>query len=293
MLIAVKNIRRSVAPAAIVLLCLGACTSGFLYNRFDTFSYWYLSNLVTLDETQSDALRGSMRDFFAWHRESELPRYAEFAEMLANDSEQPLTRDRIDDARRDLERYWRDVVQRAAPEGARWLASLTPRQRDELFASLAEKDDETREKFCDSDPEKVRKRRERSFISSVESWTGRLDDAQRALIRDGVGRFADSSCVWAENRILFRQTFRQLIDDAAGQPGFESRVTAFLSRPEEGWDPGYRRQFDANRDTAIELLAELDLTLTTAQREKRAKKLRELARDLRSIHNAQAVKKAS
>lgn len=276
-----------------LVLFASACTSGFLYNRLDSFSYWYLSNLVALDDTQSDALRSSMRDFFAWHRESELPRYADFAELLAADSEQTLTRERIDEARRDLERYWRDVVQRAAPDGARWLASLTPRQRDELFASLAEKDDETREKFCDRDPAKVRKRRERSFISSVESWTGRLDDSQRALIRDGVGRFADSSCVWAENRILFRQTFRNLVDDEAGGPAFESRVAAFLSRPEEGWDPEYRRQFDANRDTAIGLLAELDRTLTAKQREKRARKLRELARDLRAIHNAQAVRKSS
>lgn len=280
--------RRHVRLVTVGLLLLvgSACTSGFVYNRLETLSYWYFANLVTLDDTQAQSLRSSLGRFFAWHRESELPRYADFAESIAKEGLAPVPRARIDAIADEMERLWRDVARKAAPDAARWLTGLTPQQRTELFASLGEKDDDLREEYCEADPTKTRKRRERSFISSVESWTGKLDTAQRDLVRRGLAGLPASACGWAESRIAARAAFRTLLERNLGTPQFAAQLETFMTRPEQNWTPEYRQQFARSRATVITALADLDQTLTKEQRAKRAEKLGELAADLRKIHAA-------
>lgn len=278
--------RRHVRLVAVglLLVLVSACSSGFIYNRLETLSYWYFANLVTLDDTQAQALRSSLGRFFAWHRESELPRYADFAAALAAEARGPVSRPRIDALAVELESLWRDIARKAAPDAARWISALTPRQREELFQSLGKKDDDLREEYCEADPAKTRKRREKSFISSVESWTGRLDTAQRDLVRRGLADLPASACGWAESRIASRAALRALVNRGAGTPQFATQIESYLARPEQNWTPEYRQQFARSRSTVITVLADLDQVLTAEQRAKRSEKFGELAADLRKMH---------
>jgi hypothetical protein len=271
------------AAALATVLLLAGCGAQFVYNRLDTVLYLYVSSQVSLEEPQSRALKDALGEFLDWHRRAELPRYAQFAEQLAAQAARPLGRARIDAARLGIEALWRDAIARGAPDAARWLAQLDTAQRDELFASLGEDDAELREEFCEGDQAKRQRRRERSFVDTAEDWVGRLDDAQRALVRERFAALEPTGCGWVEQRIAVRADLRRLVDDGAARPAYAADVTRLLLRPEDRWDSGYRARFDANRERVVDLLAELDASLDARQRQRLVAKLSGFAADFREL----------
>jgi hypothetical protein len=285
---------RSLLPLCVVLSLAAACTTGFVYNRLETITYWYFRNQVSLDDGQATALRESLREFYAWHRVTELPRYAEFLDTLASESAAgPLSRAQVDEARVEIESLWRALIAGATPYAARTLASLTPAQRDELFESFAEDDEDLREEYCLEEPAKQRRRREKSFVKNIESWTGRLSAEQRELVDAGVARLAPDSCDWVDSVVASRAAFRALIDSYSNEPDFDERLARFLSNPEDHWTEAYRREFEANRDVIVETLVSVDVTLTGKQRSRASTRLEELAGDLRRLSGAAPVTQVS
>ncbi|MGH8310305.1 MAG: DUF6279 family lipoprotein, partial [Steroidobacteraceae bacterium] len=161
---------------------------------------------------------------------------------------------RIDVARVEVEGLWRDVVRRASPQAARRLADLSDAQIDELLRNLAQDDEELREKYCDPDAATLARRRERTIVSAIEDWTGRLSRDQRALLAERTPEAA-----------------------------FGETLARFLLSPEERWTETYRRRFLANRERVVTLLAEIDAALSPKQRARLAARFHDLARDLRGL----------
>lgn len=276
------------------VLLLGACSSGFVYNRLDSVGYWYLRSQVTLDEHQLQSLREALREFLAWHRTHELPKYVAFLEALVADGQQgPYSRERIERGAREAEVLLRELAQRAGPDAAAWLASLTPEQLDQWFRNQGDDDAKTRRDYCEAGPEKIARRREREFVKSVESWTGPLDDAQLGIAREGLSRLAPDACAWVEDRIASRQRLRELIEQHSRDADFASRVTEFLARPETHWSPQYRKAFIESREIVIDTLAALEATLTAEQRARRETRFSELAGKLRKLAVSGDVTKPS
>jgi len=272
-----------IALVVLLALVVSACGTRLLYERIDTLLYFHLSSQVTLDDGQARALRASLRDLHAWHRSAALPAYAEFLEALAEDMAQPIGADGIAAARIGLESLWRDTVAGLAPAAARWLAGLGPAQRDEFFASLAERDVELRREYCDIGDAERRRNRERSVVSALGDWVGRLDSEQRTRVRKQLQAIDANGCDWIASRERFRARLRQLVDTHAADPRYEARLTRLLTHPEDDWDPAYRARYAANSDVVVAMLAELDRTLSARQRARLGEKLRSYARDFREL----------
>ncbi len=289
-----KQPSRPVLTGLLVAVALvTGCSAQFLYNRLDSLVYLYVKTQVSLEDLQAAELRGSLRSFLEWHRSSELPRYADFAQSLARDAARPLGRARIDQARLEIERLWRDAVERGGPEAARFLAGLRPSQRAELFASLGKDDDELREEYCETPAAKRLERQQRGFTRAAERWVGPLTAAQKQLVTARLAALAPTSCGWAENRIRVRSALHELVERSSADTDYVQAVTRLLSRPEEYWDPAYRAAFDANRDAIIDLLAELDARLTERQRARLAEQLTGYARDFRLLATSAATATAA
>lgn len=277
-----------------MVLLLGACTSGFVYNRLDSVGYWYLRSQVTLDEHQLQSLRQALREFLEWHRANELPKYVAFLEKLAADGQQgQYSRERIETAAREAEALLRELARRAGPEAAAWMASLTPAQLDQWFENQGDDDAKIRRDYCEAEPAKIARRREREFVKNVESWTGRLDGAQIDIVRTGLARLAPDACAWVEDRVASRQRLRELIGQHSRDANFASRVTGFLARPESHWSPQYRKAFVESREIVIDTLAMLEATLTDEQRTRRETRFTELAAKLRKLAVSGEVTKPS
>lgn len=279
--------RWATRPVVLLVVCvcwlLTACGTRFVYNRLDWLSSYYVASQVTLDDAQSRALRANVDDFFAWHRRSELPRYARFLDRMANDAMRPVSLEQLEEGQREVEAFMDESAAHFAPGAARWLNGLRPAQIDELFANLAEKDRKARAEKCDSTPAERRKQRTRQFIDNVEDWTGRLERAQRELIRDGYAALRTDECDELSARARSRLEFRALVDRYRARPEFAERIADFLVHPENRRDAAYRDDYEADRERFLRLLADINHSLTPEQRRNTIARLRVYAQEMRGL----------
>jgi hypothetical protein len=267
----------------LLLATLAACGTQFVYNRLDWLTHYYLSSQVSLDGPQSSELRANLREFFVWHRRTELPRYAQFLERFAAAAAQPLTREQLARGSGEVESFVRASVTHGAPDAAKWLNGLRPQQIDELFASLEKKEQESREEHCGMEPAKRREKSVRHFIDNVEDWTGRLRRSQRELIAARLARTSGDPCLDVSAQERSRIEFRALVDRHRGQPDFAERIATFMTRPEDRWEPAYREDYEANRAIILDLMTDLDHTMSAEQRRRSVSRLRDFARNLRAL----------
>ena len=268
---------------ACVLGSLAACGTQFVYNRLGWLAHYYLSNQVSLDGPQSIELRANLREFFVWHRRTELPRYAGFLERFAAAASQPLTREQMASGTGEIEDFVRTSVAHGAPDAARWLNALREPQIDELFASFEKKEAESREEHCGTSPAKRREKSVARFIDNVEEWTGRLRRAQRELIATRLGETTGDPCLDVSAQERSRIEFRTLVEAHRGQPDFADQIAKFMTRPEDRWDPAYARANAANREVILGLVIDLDRTMSVEQRRRSVTRLKDYARELRKL----------
>jgi len=279
----VVRIGRWLVVCALVLSTLTACGSGFVYNRLDWISRYYVSSQVSLDDAQSRALESNVDAFFAWHRHSELPRYAGFLDRMANDAVRPVSLQQLEAGQREVQSFMRDAYAHGAPAAARWLNGLRPAQVEELFASLAEKDRKGLAEKCRGTPAERRAKGAAELIDNVEEWTGRLDRAQRDMITTRYATLETDECEELTVRAQSRQDFHALVTRYRARPEFAERIADFLVHPENRRDAAYRAHYETDRARFLALLADINHSLTPEQRQRTVERLHSFAREMRGL----------
>jgi hypothetical protein len=271
------------ALACALLLLLSGCGATLLYPRLDTLAEFYFQDLVSLDDAQSEQLSRTLSRNLEWHRSSELEKYAAFLNSLAGSLGQGIDGDEWLRATRRTEEYWRDIFEQAAPGYIAVAVTLTDAQVDELLANLAKKDEKTWQEFARRTPEERRDRRERSTRKALERFTGPLTPAQRALVKDYAANSRSIMVEWRENRRVWREELGSALADRRSGAPFADRMTQIIARPDDLWTPEYRAAIEASRGALVGLLADLDATLTDAQRDRARNELLALASEIQGL----------
>ena len=265
----------------LVALALAGCSNKFFYDRLDRVVGWYLGGLVSLDADQRSSLDRWLDVSLDWHRESQLERYAAFLRDLESELAQPLSYEQYDQARLAVETFWRDLVAGTVPRSTELLASLSPGQVEELIASLENEDSEEAEELAASGVAERAERRVKRMQRGVERWTGRLDPAQRQIVAAAAADLQPLD----EVRLEYRAQWRAQLRAALMAPGdlATAEIEQLLAEPEKTWTEAYREGIAQNRRRVLEMLAELDATLSPVQRDRMRTRLGELADDLEAL----------
>jgi hypothetical protein len=245
---------------------LAGCGLGIVYPRLDAVVGFYLQGLVSLDRAQAEQLERTLAGNLEWHRRSELSRYAVFLRDMAASIEAGAGRNDWIEAGRRTEHYFRDIFEQAAPGYAALAATLTDAQVAELLASLERADEETWRRFARRSPAEADGRREKQLIRTLERFTGPLDAAQRASVRDHVRDSPSFMPEWRENRRLWRKALAETLARRDSGAEFESRMFVLIARPDELWTPQYRAAIERRFESLAELMGTIDATLTARQR---------------------------
>ena len=276
-------------PGWALLLCLAlaglaGCGTAFVYDRLDTLAGFYFKGLVSLDEDQEMLLARTLKRNLQWHREAELPRYDEFLQELAAQIRSGLTQESVVAAAKQAEDSWRRIVEQAAPGYTALARTLTDRQVDELLANLADDDEEAWDDYAKRTPEARRSRSTRSLQKNAQRLVGTLLPSQRELLAAYVEHASPLMPEWRENQRVWRDALRDtLARRNGGGPEFDRDMRTLIAEPEALWTAPYRRAVEHRRTGFIELLLQLDATLTVQQRDTASKRLTSFAKEMRSL----------
>jgi len=277
-----RTLARWVAVAALAL-GLAGCGLGLVYPRLDSVVGFYVEGLVTLDKAQSVALKRTLASNLEWHRQSELERYSAFLRDMADTVAGGAGRDEWLGASRRTEQYWREIFAQAAPGYTALASTFTDAQVAELLDNLEREDEEAWADFERRKPEQRQARREKSVRRALERFTGPLTAGQQKLIRENAARSQPFMAEWRDNRRVWRAALADALAQRGAGADFESRMFVLIARPDELWTPAYRAALERRRESLIDLVVELDATLTPQQRAAARRELLALADEVQAL----------
>jgi hypothetical protein len=162
------------------------------YEQGPRLVSWWLDGFADFDEPQTQQVQKALRDWFTWHRQTQLPEYAgrlaSFRSELAAPEAPPFTPQRactwLDEVQVRTHRAW----QAALPDIARVARSLTTEQLEQVQRGFDRRNREYQEEHVEASEAKRLRERTNAWRKNYEYLYGRLNPAQEALLTEAAAR---------------------------------------------------------------------------------------------------------
>jgi hypothetical protein len=272
---------------ALLLVFLGGCSAVKIgYNNAPSLAYWWLDGYVDFNDAQSAQVRDRLATLQAWHRQNELPAYADLLRQLQRLAPEAVTADQVCAVAAQAQRHVRRLGEQAAEGMARVVPTLQPEQLRHLAQQFDKHNRDWREEWLDGTPQELLARRLKKAEERAESFYGRLDDSQRAILRQSLATSAfDARAAWRE-RLRRQQDMLQVLQEHRNgeRPAHvQAELLALLQRQLESPDATYRARFERMLQDGCRTMATLHNSTSAAQRRHLQDKLKGYEADLRTL----------
>ena len=269
---------------AAAVAVLSACSAVKLsYEKADWLLAQWAERYVDLSSQQERALRAELADLRRWHRDQELPLYARAFEDAALQLEAGMTRAQIEQVLATVRSRARILGAHAGQSVAPLLASLSPSQVREMEARFAADNRRFEKRHLSGDPSELIAQRSAWLASRLEDWFGRLDGTQRAHVDRLVTEFPSLPALrLAERKRRQAALLAAAREGRAGGPA-AARLTALLADLERGRAAPVQAAMLEWERAFVDMLVQLEASLTPAQRARGAQRLRNYAEDFREL----------
>jgi hypothetical protein len=271
-------IGRLLCACAAVLLA-GCSAIEFAYNNADAWVAWKADQFLDLREDQERELDVRIADYFKWHRTQALPAYARLAEEAAARLARAASQEDMVWGYDAIRAQARVGLERAGGALGDFLDRLEPAQIEHFARQMEEENRRYARRYLAGTPAERRARRLDRLQHTLEDWLGELSDAQRERVRE----FNDTAPLNAglRDRERRRQQ-RELLVLLR-----ERRSAGALADWWAHWDRDREVAFAAaslaQRQAFLSMLADVERMLSERQRAHVVARLREYARDFRSL----------
>lgn len=277
-----------IATLLVPLLLLSGCSAVRLtYGQGPLLAYWWMDRYLDFTPEQAPVVRGALADWFAWHRRTQLPEYADWLRELqpiAHDSVTPETVCRISQA---AQRRIEAAYDHAVPAMAPIVRALTPAQIEHLELRYARNNKEAERDFLQPDPQDRAEASLKRTVERAEQVYGSLDESQRQLLAAGLAASPFDPQRWITERRARQQdilrTLRRLVATQADTATVQAALRGFAANAARSPRGDYRAYRDQLEQANCALAARLHNALRPAQRQHAVAKLKGWEEDLRAL----------
>ena len=276
-------------------LCLALSMTGgcsalrFGYNQAADLAYWWLDGFVDFNDAQTLKVRDGLAAWFAWHRSTQLPDYAQLLVRAQTEVLVDSTPARVCEWWANLNARLDSAFERAVPTGAELMLSIGPKQIQHMERRYAKANDEFRDDFLQADPAKRRKASVDRAIERAELLYGKLDEAQREQVARSILQSPFDPELWFSERKRRQQDALQILRrlSAAGARRSTAEAEAALRVYIERWNRSprdeYRRYSEALQTFNCGFAAQLHNATSAAQRHTALQRLKGWESDVRAL----------
>ncbi len=271
----------------LVAATLQACNAIKLgYNNGPDLAYWWLDGYADFTGEQAIRLKQDLAQLQTWHRRRELPEYAKLLQHAQEMMPDDVTSAQVCAEWNQIRSRLDTLVVAAAPTAAQLAMTLQPRQIEALEKKYAKSNADFRKDWLDRTPEQVATKRYDKALDNAQTVYGRLDAAQRDLLRQQVAASGLAVQTQYAERLQRQQdtlkTLRQWLaqppqSDQAVQQAREAIERLLHPRP------ATQRAQEAATQQMCEGVAALHNSTTPAQRQQGMKWLNGHERDLKEL----------
>jgi hypothetical protein len=273
--------------ATLLVLLSGCSALRLTYGQGPLLAYWWMDRYLDFTSEQAPLVRGALADWFAWHRQTQLPDYAAWLRELqpiARDSVTPETVCQVGEAaQRRLEAAYEQAVPMMAPI----VRTLTSAQVDHLGQRYARNNKEAERDFLQPDPQDRAEASLKRTVERAEQVYGSLDESQRQLVAAGLATAPFDPQRWLVERRARQQdilrTLRQLLATQADAAAVQAALRGFAADAVRSPRADYRAYRERVDQANCALAARLHNALRPAQRQHAVDKLKGWEEDLRAL----------
>jgi len=274
-----------------LLVSLSACSLLITgYNQAPSLLiYSWVNPHLDLNSDQDKQLRADLQVLHQWHRQQQLPVYADIFQKVAILAPKEMTGPQICSLFDEFKDTLAPLSQQMSPAIARLALKLTPAQLQRLEQQYDKDNRDYRKEWkLDASADKQLQVEVDKGIENAERWYDRLDKKQKALVKQlAKDSQFDLQKSWGERLRRQQDTVSTLERIAKSQQGLawaQQEVNALLNRsllnsPEEA----YRAYVEMRKDINCEAAAQLHNSTTPAQREFTVKTLKTYEADIRAL----------
>lgn len=278
---------------ALTLLLAGCSTLQLAYNQAHTVLYWWIDGYADLNDPQSARLRQDIEGLMAWHRQQELPGYAQRLRQWRGMASQDLSAEQVCREADAVRAATGRLLERGHEPLTRLVLTLSAAQLDHLQRHQTKSNEGFEKDFLrGSASDRLDRRLERT-VDRYETLYGPLSDSQVALVRHSLQTSPfDASRALAQRRERQSELLtliRQLQagpgrPPAAGDPVPRAAGQALLGWLQRGlFPPATGGEAAAWVRHGCEAFAELHNSTTAQQRRHALQVLQEYESDLRAL----------
>lgn len=276
--------QRSAAVAlALLLLFFSGCSSvRLVYGHLDWWMERNINKYLDLGGAQEDLLELRVDEFHRWHRQTQLPRYADFFEQLADqviDDGKPdpaQLNARLEHIETTVDALWHNSVVMLTDLTLPLVIELDAEQIDQLEENIREEREKSLKKW-----DKTERKRIKEFRKHTERWLGDITDEQQRIIDHHVATTEFDPKLRDAQRQRWAQTFIRVLREKPED--YEQQLRQIVIDPQTLWPADYQKMHRQLRLQARKLVTELLLSATPEQRQHLKSTLRDYANDFRIL----------
>ena len=270
----------------VVLMLTVGCSMRFIYFHLDWLIPWYISDYISLDGKQKNMLEKRLLAQLEWHCRTQLPVYAESLRALGKDvadAANPIELERLRFHYARFMELWTALLREIAADVSDLLLTASDEQIDELFANLATRNQQFREKYVDLAVDELDKNRQERMLKRVDYWISDPTPLQIQAVEEWNATLMPIAEQWLQNRERVQAHARTVLEKRSDSPEFRKEMFDLIVHSERLRPVAYQQKIDFNTDVTLKLLVQLDRLLTDEQRQHFLLRIASLASDLDSI----------
>jgi hypothetical protein len=277
-----KSIRALLAVLVISVFASG-CTIKLAYNFLDWGLYWEMEDYVKFNRDQSPLVKKEISKLVDWHRSDELPKYADQLAKLSDGLENGLTVELLDETYNSLSDGWQRIVIKTLPAATDIMSKLTDQQVNDFFEILIEEEQDDAGDIERDTAEKLSEERAEYISEKITDLIGKLNDKQKTLIAQWAPRIEPTAQLSLDHAIQWRTKMQSAMADRQNKQQLEETLLVLFANPDQLWSDEYRGIIEKNQHLVMQLIFDINQTLTDKQRRKLVRKLNSFIEDLRDL----------
>ncbi|MEO8805098.1 MAG: DUF6279 family lipoprotein [Burkholderiaceae bacterium] len=279
---------RIIAALCGAALLLSGCSALRIgYSQAADLAYWWLDGYADFDGEQTRRVRDALAQWFAWHRKTQLPDYAQLLVRAQAEVRADTTPARACEWQAELLKRAHIAWEQAMPAAAEWALSVTPQQIQHIERRYAKVNTEFRDDYLQEDPRERTEATIKRAVERAESLYGRLDATQRARVAAAMARSPFDPELWLAERKLRQQDALQLLRrlgaEGASREQAQGALRDYVEQLERSPRETYRRYSERLAEFNCAFAATLHNSISPAQRRTALNKLSGWEGDVRAL----------
>ena len=274
---------RTLLAVLIISVSVSGCTVKLTYNFLDWVLYWELKDYVEFNRDQRLLVKDQIALLIDWHRSDELPQYVDQLEKLSAGLVSGLTVEQLAESYNNLRRSWQRIVIKTLPAAADIITNLNDKQVNDFFEMLIEKEGDDAKAIENGTSARTLDQREAYVSKKIVEVIGPLKGEQKALIAQWARRMKPTKEFSLAQAIQWRTKMQTVLAERHDKQQLEKNLMVLFASPDQLRPASYRRVIDNNKRLVMQLLLDLNQTLTNPQRSKLVKKLNGYIEDFRDL----------